>query len=217
MRRLRKLLISLGILYIASFAAMFLMRGALVYPFTTTPEHPVGIVGMKEMRAPDAPELVVWVKRPRGDAPVLIFFGGNLGALASNVPRLRELAAQGLGFAAMGYRGSAGRAGKPSETALFEDAARLYDGLDALIGHAVPSQSRVIYGVSLGTGIATDLASQRAVGAVVLETPFTRFCDVAYHHYPIFPTCLALYDARFDNHSKIGRIDAPAGFAWDSG
>jgi len=194
-------------LYLIAFAAAFWFRAALVFPFDQTPEKIVGLQGLQEMRLDG--DVVVWVKPPRSNAPVVIFFGGNKGLLSYNIPRLRELALQGVGLAALGYRGSGGRPGVPSEAGLYKDALLVYDQIDALMGRKIGSDRRFVYGVSLGTGIATDLAANRDIAGLVLETPYTRFCDVAQEHYPIFPACLALFDARFDNLSKIAEINAP--------
>lgn len=206
MRRLKAFLRAFVLVYLIVLAGLFWFRASFVFPFEKSPEQVVGLKGLREHRLDG--DVVVWAKPPRGNAPVVLFFGGNKGLLSLNIPRLRELGLQGIGIAALGYRGSGGRPGIPSEAQLFADAELVYAQLDTLMGRDISVDRRFVYGVSLGTGVATDLAAKRDVSGLILETPYTRFCDVAFAHYPIFPTCLALYDARFDNLAKIAGINA---------
>ncbi len=182
-----------------------------IYPFKTDPARPAGIPRTVARLLPaegDHPELEVWVAEPLGDRPVILYFMGNAGSLAYSAPRLAEFAAQGYGIAAMTYRGGGGRPGEPSEAALKSDARRLYRDLADLFEAPVPETRRVIYGVSLGTGIATDLAARVGERAVVLETPYTRLCDVAEHHYTAAPVCGFLTE-RYDQIEVIADIGSP--------
>lgn len=196
-------------LYLICFAGMVFMRHAFVFPFDDTPERPVGIAGMVVEKLPGPVELEVWVKRPRGNAPVVLLFGGNAGRLYPLIPRMQELTARGFGIAAMGYRGASGRPGAPSEAGFFADAERVYAALDDLMGAEITPERRFAYGISMGTGVAADLATHVPLGGLVLEMPYTRMCDVAFDHYPVFPTCLGMFDMRFDTIGKIGGINAP--------
>lgn len=182
-----------------------------IYPFRTEPASPAGIPRTEAKFLPAAeglPELEVWVAEPVGDRPVVIYFMGNAGSLAYSAPRIAEFTEEGFGIAAMTYRGGGGRPGEPSEAGLKSDALRLYRDLGLLFGAPVPEERRVIYGVSLGTGIATDLAARVSERALVLETPFTRLCDVAKHHYSSAPAC-AVITERYDQISRIADIGAP--------
>jgi fermentation-respiration switch protein FrsA (DUF1100 family) len=66
----------------------------------------------------------------------------------------------------------------------------------------------VLYGESLGTAVAIRMASERPVGAIVLESPYTSIEAVGQHHYPLLPVRLLLRD-RFDAMSRIGQVTAP--------
>ena len=66
----------------------------------------------------------------------------------------------------------------------------------------------VLYGESLGTGVATELASKNNFGGIILESPFTSMADVAKLYYPYLPVNLLLKD-RYDTKSKIIDIRTP--------
>ena len=184
----------------------------VIYPFREAPAQPAGIPRTTAKLLPaegDAPEIEVWVAEPLGDKPVVVYFMGNAGNLAYSGPRINEFVSQGFGFAGMAYRGGGGRPGEPSEAALKADAQRLYRDLDQLFAASVPPERRVIYGSSLGTGIATDLAASVPEKAVILETPFTRLCDIAELRFTSVPACLVMRNERYDSIDQIADIGAP--------
>ncbi len=105
----------------------------------------------------------------------------------------------------LGYRGYSGSTGHPTEKALVSDGLLAYDYLKA---QGVAPSRIVLYGESLGTGIATQVASQRQTAAVILEAPFASVAAEAKAHFGIFPIDWLLLD-RFDSMANIGRIEAP--------
>ena len=80
--------------------------------------------------------------------------------------------------------------------------------LSLLIRKGVKEENIVIYGESLGTGVATHLSQNRNFAGVILETPFTSMIDAAKTFYPYIPVSLLLKD-KFDNKSKIKNIKIP--------
>ena len=184
----------------------------VIYPFREAPAQPAGIPRTVAKLLPtegNAPEIEVWIAEPLGDKPVVVYFMGNAGNLAYSGPRINEFVVNGFGFAGMAYRGGGGRPGEPSEVALKADAHRLYRELDQLFEASVPPERRVIYGSSLGTGIATDLAASVVERGVILETPFSRLCDIAEHRYTAVPACLVMQNERYDSIEKIADIGSP--------
>jgi fermentation-respiration switch protein FrsA (DUF1100 family) len=103
------------------------------------------------------------------------------------------------------YRGYGGNPGRPSEAALQRDGVAL---LDALRLRDVPPARIVVYGESLGSGVALHLASAERFAAVVIEGGFSSLSEVAQHHYPWLPVRPFILD-RFDNLARIGAVDAP--------
>ncbi len=145
-----------------------------------------------------------WYLKKDTTKPTLIFFGGN----ASNTGYLIEFFDHNLdaNILAMQYRGYGRSSGKPSQKALFEDALALYDWL--VQKQQVPAQSIFIMGQSLGTGVATYLASQRAVKGVILLTPYASITRLAQQKYPFFPIALLLRHP-FNSLQYASQIKAP--------
>lgn len=214
---LRDLLINSALVlagaYVVAGLGLILMARTLVYPFQPGVDAatPSGLPGATAARfsAADGTELVAWVVPPAPGRATVLYFMGNAGSLPAHAPLLAELAAGGLGIAALNYRGAGGAPGSPSQAALVADALALYDALDGLLGQEVPPARRVIYGTSLGAALAVQLAARRPGAALVLESPFRRLCEVARHHYPIFPVCLVLPWERWNSAALMGGIEAP--------
>lgn len=207
------LILAAGIAWVGSFAAMIAMARDFVYPFTDgiDASRPAGVPGVRRMQiaAADGTPLTIWLAPPRHERPVILYFMGNAGSLPHSAPRLAEFVHRGFGIAALNYRGAGGQPGTPSQAALTADALLFFDALDELTGSPVPTEHRVVYGTSLGAAVALQVASQREVGAIILESPFNRLCEVAEHHYPIYPACLALPYERWSSADVIQRVQAP--------
>ncbi len=87
----------------------------------------------------------------------------------------------------LSYRGYSGSTGQPSERANVADAKLAYD---ALIAEGVAPDDIILYGESLGSGIAVQLAAEKPVGGVVLDAPYTSIVDVAAGAYPVLSRAL---------------------------
>lgn len=143
--------------------------------------------------------LKIWNFNP-GHARAIIYFGGNAEDVYWNVPTFREIF-HDYSVYLVNYRGYGGSSGSPSETALLEDATLIFDRL------ASRHESISIIGRSLGTGVATYLASIREVKKMVLVTPFDSIVSVAKRGYPIFPVSLFMRD-RYDSFGRAGSIES---------
>src|SRR5215471_7733395 len=138
---------------------------------------------------------------------ILIFVLVCYGAFASlrwRVERFRELTADGTGLVALSYRGYGGSSGSPSEAGFIADANAAY----AFALARYPAQRIVVWGESLGTGVAVALAAEHPVGAVVLESPFTSAADVGASRYWFAPVRLLMKD-QFRSDLRIGKVTAP--------
>jgi fermentation-respiration switch protein FrsA (DUF1100 family) len=110
-----------------------------------------------------------------------------------------------MGVFLLGYRGYSGSDGWPSEEGLYTDART---ALDYLNGQGVSDEQIVLYGESLGSGIATKMASERTVALVVLESPYTSTVDVAALRFPIVPVHWLMVD-RYESIARIDKVKAP--------
>jgi hypothetical protein len=135
---------------------------------------------------------------------------GNAGNVAHRAEKVRPFMDQGYGVLLVGYRGYGGNPGAPSEEGLYHDAEA---ALAFLAAHNVGPDRQILYGESLGSGVAVEMAQRRAaagapVAGVVLEAPYTSMPAAAAHHYPFVPASSLIID-KYDSLAKIEQINAP--------
>ena len=142
----------------------------------------------------------VWTFGPPQDSAIL-YFGGNAEDVYHNVPDFqRTLPAHRVYL--VNYRGYGGSSGAPTQQALFADALNIYDELRQR--HARVS----VIGRSLGSGVATYLASQRPVERLILATPHDSALAIAQRMYPIYPVSFLLKD-KYESVEYAPRITSP--------
>jgi pimeloyl-ACP methyl ester carboxylesterase len=174
-------------LYLGLAAVIYFTQRSLMYfPDTAhvTPEQ-AGLSHVEEvpLTTADGAHITVWHAAPVEGKPVILYFHGNGGALHYRVARFQKLIEDGIGLVALEYRGYGGNSGSPSEAGLIADAEAAY-------GFAAARYSTsqiVVWGESLGTGVAVALASEKPVGRVILEAPFTSAAAVAKKQYWFMP------------------------------
>ena len=167
----------------------------------------LGLAGIAELElaAPDGARLVAWRHIAQPGQPTLLYFHGNAGNLASRADRARQYAEAGFGLLMLSYRGYGGSTGRPSEAANLADARLAYA---MLVRDGVEVRDIVLYGESLGSGVAVQLAAEKPVGAVVLDAPYTSIVDVAVGTYPFLPVRPLLAD-RYESMRVIKQVRAP--------
>jgi pimeloyl-ACP methyl ester carboxylesterase len=141
-----------------------------------------------------------WVLNP-GRPRALLYFGGNGEALGAEREELATFFPRRTIYL-LAYRGYGASDGEPSETALFSDALALFD--DVRSRHAAVA----VVGRSLGSGVATYLASRRPVERLALVTPFDSLAEVAQAHYPMFPVHWLLKD-RYESMRYMRQYSRP--------
>lgn len=151
-------------------------------------------------------KLQAWWIPGKPDRPVILFCHGNgvtIHHLAPHVLFLRPLETSIFLFDYQGYGNSEGQA---SETATYADAEAAWRYLTAQRG--IKGENILIYGHSLGGGIATWLAARYASGGIILEGTFTSIPDLATDYYPLLPVRkLARID--YNNLANIKTIRVP--------
>jgi len=151
-------------------------------------------------------EVLCWWHPPETErSPVVVYFHGNAGHIGERGYKVRHMIDAGYGVLLTTYRYNAQAGGKPSEDLLLADGRALVDHVEAL---GIAPERLVLYGESLGTGIAVALAGERNVGALVLETPYSTLAEVAQSHYWYVPAKWLVRD-RYDSMTRIGKVRAP--------
>ena len=135
----------------------------------------------------------------------LLIFHGNAGNLSNRIYKLNELDKLDLNILLISWRGFSGNKGSPSEKNLYQDARAAVKWLNE---KKVKNNQIVLYGESLGTGVAVDIAKNSDFNSVILESPFTSIENSAKIYYPYLPVKLLLKD-RFDSINKIEMINIP--------
>jgi uncharacterized protein len=152
-----------------------------------------------------------WLPHRDAAAPTLLYLHGTFRNLYRNLPKIEALREAGFSVLAVDYRGW-GQSSPivPSEATIYADAEVAWAELTRR--QPEPKQ-RVIFGHSMGGGVAVELASRRHqgsdYGALILESTFTRLPDVASAAGWWGPIAALFASQKFDSIEKIGRVDAP--------
>jgi len=165
------------------------------------------LTGVEErvLAAPDGTRLIAWYARARPGRPTLLYFHGNAGNLANRSERVRKYTVRGIGVFMLSYRGYSGSTGRPSERANVADAKLAYE---ALRKEGVAPEDIILYGESLGSGIAVQLAAEKPVGGLILDAPYTSIVDVAASAYPFLPVRGFMFD-RYETMRYLADVHAP--------
>ena len=186
-----------------------LQRSLTYYPDRTRPtpaEAGVPELAPVTLKTGDGLALLAWHAPPRADgAPSLLYFHGNAGHIGMRGFKVRAYLNAGLGVLLATWRGYSGNPGTPTEAGLYADgrAARAF-----LRASGAGDERQILYGESLGTGVAVHLAREAAPAALVLEAPFSSIADIAAGRFPLLPVGPLIVD-RFDSAAKIGKVGAP--------
>ena len=135
----------------------------------------------------------------------ILFFHGNAGSLENRTYKLNHFKDLNVNFLIIAWRGFSGNAGKPSEAGLYKDAA---GAIKWLKSKGITEKNIILYGESLGTGVAVEVAQNKNYAGIILESPYTSMANVGKKHYPFFPVRFLLKD-KFENYKKITNISVP--------
>ena len=217
MRLLRRIVLAIGITaalgYGAAVAYLMTQETRLVFaagrPLAET--RPAGPFEQVDIPRTDGQRQFGWVLKntERGDAaPWLLFLHGNRATVASrvNIVRYEQLRALGLHVFAPEYRGFGGLDGVPTEASVSADARYGYDYLRTRLG--IPAERIVIYGWSLGSAVAVNVASEVTSGAVILEGAPASLVAIGERQYPWMPIRLVMRNP-FESIRKIKKVGAP--------
>ena len=114
----------------------------------------------------------------------IVFFHGNAGDLENRIYKLNHFKKLNVNFLIVSWRGFSGNNGKPTEQGLYKDAQKAVEWLEK---KGINKKDIILYGESLGTGIAVELATKNEYSGIILESPYTSMIDMGKRFYPFLP------------------------------
>lgn len=203
---LKSLLAIVALVYAGGLAAIFLLQRAMLFPVPTGERVAPSAAGFPQVEehvltTADGEKIIAWHIPAKPGRPVILYFHGNGDYLAGFFPRFRDIVADGTGIVAPAYRGYSGSTGRPSEQGLLQDAEAAW----AFTTARYAPDRIVVWGFSLGSGVAVALAAEHPIGRLILEAAYSSIADVAASAFPILPVRLLLKD-QFRSDLRIARV-----------
>lgn len=146
---------------------------------------------------------------PASGEKVVLWMHGNAGNIADRLDQAVDMKrALGVSSFMFDYRGYGRSGGKPTEAGLYEDAQAAFNWLTESRG--IDPGKIILYGHSLGTAVAVDLALREGyrAGGMVLESPFISAAAMAKEIYFGLPVGLIM-SVKLDNIGRIGNVKMP--------
>lgn len=189
---------ALGVLgYLALCAALFVFQRSLIY--YPQPRSMGTAATTLNFKVADAD--LVLTARPMASPNAILYFGGNAEDVSSSLPSFSQ-AFPAHAIYLLHYRGYGGSTGSPTEKAIQSDALALFD-------HVLKKHPNVmVVGRSLGSGVAVQVASKRAVFRLVLVTPYNSLQELAARQFPYFPVKWLLTD-KFESWKYAPQVTVP--------
>ena len=209
MRMITYIVAGLGLVYLVAGLALYFNQSRLVYfpnREHVTPAHE-GLVGVEELtlKTPDGEKVICWYAKAQPGQPTILYFHGNAGNISTRSERIRKYIGRGRGMFMLDYRGFGGSTGKPSEAANVADAKQAYE---ALRREGVAAKDIILYGESIGSGVAVQVAAESEAAGLILDAPYTALIDVAANRYRWFPLSLMMTD-RYESRRYLPGLKLP--------
>ena len=151
-------------------------------------------------------DLLSWLHMGNKNLPLLIYLHGNSFHIGDRAYRIQKYINKNWNVLLVSWRGFGGNKGNPTENNLYKDGEAVLKWVSK--NTKFTNEQIVIYGESLGSGVAVELGIKYKFLSIVLEAPFTSISDIAKKRYKIYPTKLLIKD-KFDNLSKISKLKSP--------
>ncbi|MBN4070242.1 alpha/beta hydrolase [Olleya sp. AH-315-F22] len=208
MQRFKKAIYFLIFFYVMIGASLYFLQEKLIFLPTTLPQdyaynfsYPFDELFLTAEDGAKINAIHFKTEKPKG---VIIYFHGNAGNLSRWGIITEFFVEKHYDVLVMDYRTYGKSSGTLSEQALYNDAQMCYD---YLLKHYQESEI-TIYGRSIGTGMATHLASGNQPNRLILETPFYSLADVAKHRFPVFPV-KKLLKYNFPSYQHVQDVKCP--------
>ena len=204
------LLTYIFIAYAILLILLFIFQRSFLYfpDKETIAHHYFNEFNIKEIKhtTNDGLTLTGWIKKPNTEnIGIFLLMHGNAGHVGHRVEKFRKILDAGYGFFFLEYRGYGGNPGRPTEKGLNLDAI---SALNFLREQKVADKNIILYGESLGTGVAVQLATTMKAKAIILESPYTSIAEVAQQPYWYVPAKWLVFD-RFELLGIIKNIQSP--------
>jgi alpha-beta hydrolase superfamily lysophospholipase len=201
--------VAVPLAYVAVCLVARLGYRVLLYPAPPGPPFvPPANAQLLSLRAEDGALTVAAEFPPPDDvARTVVVFHGNGETIGTRVGLAQDLRARGLGVVLAEFRGYglARDSGRPDEQGLYRDAAAILDELER---QGIGPRRVALLGISLGTGVAVEMAARGRAAALILVSPYTSITAMAGMVLPFLPTAWLCPD-RFDTLSKAPRLHLP--------
>jgi len=205
-----KYIISVLIIYIVFGTILFIFQRKILFNTSGKPKKPreYELENTREIRihTSDGCNLLAWYSKPKIDQPILVYFHGNSFDIGERAYRVKRYIDNGWGVLLLAWRGFSGNTGKPSEKNLYIDGESAIRWIKENLNYNI--ENMIIYGESLGCGVAVELGTRYKFKSIILEAAFTSIADIAKKKYFIYPIKTLILD-KFDNYSKINKILSP--------
>ena len=163
-----------------------------------------GAFRLEEVETADALRLQFWAAPPADGKPAIVFFHGTAGNAADRAAQVAPVVRAGYGVVLAEYRGYGGNPGTPSEAGFDTDAQAYLNW----VAQNWQAPAPIVWGESLGTGVAVWAAASAPTSGLVLDAPFTSVVSLAAQKFPWVPVG-ALLRHRFDSLSRMKNILVP--------
>tara|TARA_B100000886_G_scaffold285348_1_gene209791 strand:+ start:216 stop:1016 length:801 start_codon:yes stop_codon:yes gene_type:complete len=145
------------------------------------------------------------IKKDLKKYKTILFLHGNAGNLFNRSYKLNRLNELNLNVLIISWRSFSGNPGKPNETNLYGDAKKAVKWLN---DKGVETENIILYGESLGTGVAVEIGQTNKFNSIILESPYTSMVKAAKIYYPYLPVKFLLKD-KYESEKKIKNIKTP--------
>lgn len=210
MLTLKKRMIAASTIYLILLALLFIFQRNLQYlpsgKISDISNYPLEGFTQKFLITQDSFRILSWYKKPASsDNKIILYFHGNAGNIGDRAHKLATFAKDGFGIMAISYRGYSGSEGSPTQTGLMLDAQA---SLDFLFKEGYKAEDIILFGESLGSGVAMQLATKYRFAALILESPYSSIVSVAKKSYWFVPVNLLLKD-KFESVKAAPKITSP--------
>lgn len=211
-REIRRLLLLFPLIFILFLVLLFIMQRSLLYfpplGLSAAAEKNLAFFQPTTVTAEDGVSVTGYFYPPAAGRPIMVLFHGNASHPAWEAFKTNRMREQGYGVLLAGYRGYLGNPGKPSEVGFYADGEAYLKWLK----QTYPDNPLILYGESLGSGVAVEMAMRHKPAALVLEVPFKSALSVAQRLYWYVPFINLMMLDPYRNDLKISQVHAPVLF-----